>query len=91
MQAQNHLKIDSEVNLAQELGNYGSVGGSADNFFNLDVNARQISLFSLQGGGNKIRTPRWDDCSRVFNRRYTYEKKTKNKYDYGRRQRLMSS
>ena len=72
-----HLKIDSEANLAQELGNYGNVGGSADNFFNLNVNARQISLFSLQGGGSKIRTPRWDDCSRVFNRRYTYEKENK--------------
>lgn len=72
-----HLKIDSEVNLAQELGNYGNVGGSADNFFNLDVNARQISLFSLKGGGSKIRTPRWDDCNGVFDRRYTYEKENK--------------
>ena len=52
-----HLKIDSEVNLAQELGNYGSVGGSADNFFNLDVNARQISLFSLRAAEVNKNTP----------------------------------
>ena len=54
---QNHLKIDSEVNLAQELGNYGNVEGSADNFFNLDVNARQISLFSLRAAEINKNTP----------------------------------
>lgn len=37
------------------------------------MQVRDISV----GGGSKIRTPRWDDCSGVFNRRYTYEIKNK--------------
>lgn len=40
--AQNCFKIDSKENLAQVLLRYWSVGSSVDNFFNLDVNARQI-------------------------------------------------
>ena len=74
---QKHLKIDFEVNLAQELGNYGNVGGSADNFFNLDVNARQISLFSLRAAEVNKNTPLGRLQQGVVDRRYTYEKENK--------------
>ena len=43
----------------------------------LEVFLRCGCTMWVRGGGSKIRTPRWDDCSGVFNRRYTYEKENK--------------
>lgn len=86
----NHLKIDSEVNFELEQSHLRSVGSLVDNFFNLDVSVRQSNLFYLVAAEVKQNTP-LGRLQRGVHRRYTYEKKTKNVYDYGRRQRLMSS